>query len=37
MGDEFRPIDASLDQESTQTIELTELFGRKSLLQAASM
>ncbi|MGO9122763.1 MAG: ATP-binding protein [Desulfomonilaceae bacterium] len=29
MGDKFRPIDASLDQESTQTIELTELFARE--------
>ena len=28
MGDKFRPIDASLDDESTQTIELTDLFTR---------
>ena len=28
MGDKFRPIDASLDDESTQTIELNELFTR---------
>ena len=29
MGDKFRPIDTSLNQESTQTIELTELFARE--------
>ncbi|HTY23982.1 MAG TPA: PAS domain S-box protein [Desulfomonilaceae bacterium] len=28
MGDEFRPVDASLDDQPTQTIELTELFTR---------
>jgi PAS domain S-box-containing protein len=28
MGDKFRPIDAPFDDESTQTIELTELFTR---------
>ncbi|HTY23522.1 MAG TPA: PAS domain S-box protein [Desulfomonilaceae bacterium] len=28
MGDKFRPINGSLDTESTQTIELTDLFTR---------
>ena len=28
MGDKFRPIGPSLDDESTQTIELTDLFTR---------
>ena len=28
MDDKFRPIDASLDDDSTQTIELTDLFTR---------